>query len=173
MAFAFEMQFTNLSARTIFQLGAYDFAQGGHDNGGIQQAPGNTLSPTAGTQYLSVFQKTGSSIAENWMDIQCTWVLTGANPVRFGVKLHFPAQVFSIGTDPYWYVMQDTNAVPGSADPPPDWIHSGKSPADPYAWPSTLPVQIIATPQATGDSLVVGVMITDWGKHNAQGPGAA
>lgn len=162
MPFAFEIQFSNFSLTQNLELGAFDFAQEGHENGGIQTAPASTLMSNSGYQVLSAYAKSENWLGQGWMDIQCTWVLTGATPLRFGVKLHFPPQVLSMGSDPYWYVMYDQNANPGSADPTPDWIRSGANPGDVYSWPTTLPLQIVATPTATGSSLIVQVAIQDW-----------
>ena len=65
------------------------------------------------------------------------WIADGANnayvtwyspeiPVRFGVRIVAPVQVFGMGKRPYWDVCWDNN--PGRD---PQWARSGSDPSDP------------------------------------------
>lgn len=139
-----DINYTNFSS-TTFDLSTNNYhLQGG--TGGLITAPGPTLQAVSGMQSMSANQAL-SSLEHGDAFILLCW----ANYQNFGVCITFPVQVVHIGKRPYWWV--SANGSP--------WVLSGKSPADPYTFPtSEVPWNIVAQPTSEHTSLTVNVTIT-------------
>lgn len=150
--------FTNYS-KVAFVRGYWGLSPSVVDTGGVNenQSPGDTLQSESGSQIFAV-SKTLSTFLTGDYDMYCMW----ADPktgMRFGVCIHVPVQVATfIGTAPNWFVAYDNK---GTVNLPPDWLTSGSDPSDPYTWPSSVGLNIVATPTAGGSTLTVDVMIQD------------
>jgi hypothetical protein len=146
------MTFTNYST-TSWQLDYNDWELNAFS--GITQQPGPTMQAGDGQQTLACNVDWFSGVAQGLDWIACTW----RNPsgFRFGVveRLHF--QMFGIGPRPYWLVMSDQGAAPGST---PNWQDSGRDPSSPYTW-TGVPYSIVATPNSQHTSLSVDIIIGD------------
>ncbi|KAG8788089.1 hypothetical protein FRC12_014929 [Ceratobasidium sp. 428] len=110
-------------------------------------APITPLKPGS-TTTLSWYQGFGA-----WTQTCDGWiVLTGTDGISFGINLHVPPQVFSIGASPYYQVWQGTGT--------PDWGSSQKLRAAGYTFQglSCGPVQVMPT-DASQTSLLLQITI--------------
>ncbi|MEX0360148.1 hypothetical protein [Flagellimonas sp.] len=84
----------------------------------------------------------------------CCWIdpTTGA---RFGVHIGCGGQPFNVGWQPVWQVMGDHS----SSNAPARWVASGKDPAEPYNWPTSIGYNIGGSPVASHTALAVTVTI--------------
>ena len=170
---AFEMSFGNYMESYPLTLDYNAFHYGDTIGAGLSSAPTNPLLAGGGFQTVSAYFSVTALHSD--VDLYCCWLLPSPGPTqpipqyRFGVWMHFPKQMFGIGTAPSWQVMSDN--LSGSA--PTDWSSSGGNPADSYTWPSfsfpalqedgstqLVTLTIVGRPTASNDSLSVTVGIT-------------
>ncbi|SFQ03312.1 hypothetical protein SAMN05443579_12053 [Variovorax sp. PDC80] len=93
--------------------------------GSVTSSPGPVLKARSGMETLDICQIAFSWIADGANNAYVTWY-SPEIPVRFGVRIVAPVQVFGMGKRPYWDVCWDNN--PGRD---PQWARSGSDPSDP------------------------------------------
>jgi hypothetical protein len=128
----------------------------------LTKSPDNVLLPGNGLQSIALEVNTASWFAAGgYHDLYCVW-RNPANGQRFGVLIHAPLQVLTLGTAPYYQVMSDT--TPGSApDAEPVWQDTGQDPSAPYTWSGLAGVVIKTDPTADHQDLDVSVIINPEG----------
>lgn len=80
-------------------------------------------------------------------------ILNGPNG-RFGVQIHMPARVFSIGTPPYYEVFYSND---GTA--PVTWTNPVSDPSQRYTFPDSIGFSVTVQPLASDTTLSVTMLI--------------
>lgn len=93
--------------------------------GSVTSSPGETLKAGSGVEVLDICQIALSWIADGANNAYVTWY-SPKIPVRFGVRIVAPVQVFGIGPRPYWEVVWDN-----SPQSDPHWVKSESDPSKP------------------------------------------
>jgi len=166
MSGTYSITFTNSSSVVTFNRSVFGlrtaFGSPSTNNPflGLTQSPNTTLPSTVGVQTIAADTNTVSLIVTGgYHDLFCVWRNPG-NGQRFGVLIHAPLQLFSIGTGPYYEVMYDT--TPDSdPDQEPSWQATGQDPSSQYNWTQLTGLVINATPTAGHQDMSIEVLIND------------
>ncbi|MBU9819634.1 hypothetical protein J1782_07010 [Rahnella sp. BCC 1045] len=125
------------------------------------KSPNKVLMAEVGSQSVSVETNDLTSLIADggYKDILCVWRnrITGE---RFGISIHAPLQVFTVGTAPYYLVMSDTTSE-ANPDSEPLWQTTGMDPSEQYTWANFAGISITATPTARHQDMSIEVLITN------------
>lgn len=149
------MTFNNLSS-TSFMISA-----NGYDNAlatDPYMLPASTLAADD-TQIMAMNNQT--PIGEGASTFWCTWY-DQTSGARFGVQIIDDGQPFGLGDQPTWQICSDflgINISDPQNTPVTDWQPSGSNPANLYTWETQIGFSIVATPNATHETLNIVILI--------------
>ncbi|KAK0739007.1 hypothetical protein B0T21DRAFT_361739 [Apiosordaria backusii] len=145
----FSMTFTNASNTTFKCIRGETPSDPVLDT--INQSPAEHLTKF-GTETLS-WSQAASTIA-TFNDASVYWEDPNSNK-WFGVKIHAPVQIFTIGTAPYYQVSYyDGNEKK-------EWYTPVDDPSTVFTFPDSVPWKVIVRPTAAHTTLYLSISISD------------